>query len=231
MTPNDRGNAQCERARARSVDASYAAYDYDLRNLVRRVTDNPMLDPSDAANDSQLIQIDHDPSGFRNQIAHPGGATITLTPTDGNRIDTIKAQRGTTTYLDLAYGYVDDDTPQDGTNNDASGPVATIDNLTDDTRWTYTYDHQQRLETATKVQDPDGTDTTLFDQAYGYDGRSNRTTVTDNVASTTETWTYNAADQITLGGFDYDGRGNRTTGGGITATYNDRSQTTTFGTD
>ena len=81
----------------------------------------------------------------------------------------------------------------------------------------YTYDKGNRLTKATNLAS--GT----YD--YAYDSNGNRTSVKVN-GTTTQTLTFNSANQITTSGYTYDGAGNQTGGSGtVDATYNAAGQT------
>lgn len=86
----------------------------------------------------------------------------------------------------------------------------------------YAYDNAGRLTTATQSG---GTSPTTW--TYTYDARGNRTTATTTGGtSTSQTLTFNAANQITSTGYTYDGAGNLTSDPNGTYTYNGAQQMT-----
>ncbi len=91
-----------------------------------------------------------------------------------------------------------------------------VDNLSG-VRTTYTYDKGNRL---TKQAPTSGKTYT-----YTYDSRGNRLTASDG--TTTQTLAYNAANQVSTGGYGYDAAGNQTTDPtGGTLAYNSAGQLT-----
>jgi RHS repeat-associated protein len=88
---------------------------------------------------------------------------------------------------------------------------------------TYGYDTSNRLHTATLTG---GANPRTY--TYGYDAASNRTSsVVTGTSPSSQTLTFNAANQITTTGYTYDGAGNLTAWPGHTATYNGNEQQTT----
>jgi RHS repeat-associated protein len=145
------------------------------------------------------------------------------------RISRIFAQKGPasgpTTQMDVYYCY---NTGGSGTNcgtasgTDMSKLQWTYNNLTGQTT-KFTYDGTGRL---TRVAESGGSDTNNT-YAYTYDANGNRLTanVTGSTSST-QTLTYNAANQITSTGYSYDGAGNMTASPTGTYTYNAAEQMT-----
>jgi len=106
---------------------------------------------------------------------------------------------------------------------DRSNVAWLSDTVTGETA-TYTYDTSDRLQLVTVTG---GTNPRTY--TYGYDAGGNRTSssVTGSQPSS-QTLTYNNANQITTTGYTYDGTGNLTAWPGHTATYNgDEQQTST----
>ncbi|MCU1529070.1 MAG: hypothetical protein JWP75_2833 [Frondihabitans sp.] len=88
---------------------------------------------------------------------------------------------------------------------------------------TYTYDGSGRVLTATQSG---GTSNTTY--TYSYDLRGNRlTAVASGSTSSSQTLTYNLANQITSTGYTYDGAGNLKATPTATYTYNAAEQMTT----
>lgn len=162
----------------------------------------------------------------------------TLTTYDGTgRVIRVTADTGPSTanIIDISYCYAAGTAP---TTNPGGTPGAACttsaasdrdklvwkkDNLTGQTT-TYTYDTSGRLKNAAVAG---GTGGGSF--AYGYDTNSNRTSGTVN--GTTQTLTFNAANQITTTGYTYDGAGNLTndpSSGSSSIAYTPADQTKTL---
>ncbi|MFQ4150211.1 RHS repeat-associated core domain-containing protein [Arthrobacter sp. LAPM80] len=151
------------------------------------------------------------------------------------RVSRTIAQQGTgntsnTTVLDISYCHAAGSTPPTCPTT-ASADRANIqwakDNLTGSAT-AYTYDGANRL---TKAATTGGT-TPAITYSYTYDVRGNRLTAATTGATTTnQTFTANAANQITTTGYSYDGTGNLTKDPNGTYTYTGASQlaTTTKG--
>lgn len=137
------------------------------------------------------------------------GRTLTTYDSSG-RVSRVTADTGpaTANVVDTSYCYAAGTTPT-GTApgggcaataaNDRSKLVWKKDNLTGKTT-TYTYDTAGRLTNAAVSAGGSF--------SYGFDTRGNRTTGT--VAGSTQTLTFNAANQITTTGYTYDAAGNLT---------------------
>lgn len=96
------------------------------------------------------------------------------------------------------------------------------DNLTGGLTTTYAYDGSGRLQSATQSG---GSNANTYN--YTYDARGNRlTAVVTGATPSSQTLTYNAANQITSTGYTYDGAGNLTASPGNTYTYNGAEQMT-----
>ena len=159
-----------------------------------------------------------------------------LTTYDGSgRVTRVTADTGpaTANIVDTSYCYASGTTPANtspgGTPgagctttaaNDRNKLVWKKDNLTGTTT-TYTYDTSGRLTNAAVSGG------TSF--AYGFDTKSNRTSGTVN--GTTQTLTFNGANQITTTGYTYDGAGNLTadpSSGSAAIAYTPADQTKTL---
>lgn len=87
----------------------------------------------------------------------------------------------------------------------------------------FSYDGMGRL---TKVAESGGSDTNNT-YTYTYDARGNRlTAIVTGSTTSSQTLTYNAANQITSSGYSYDGAGNMTASPNATYTYNAAEQMT-----
>ncbi|MBS2938515.1 RHS repeat-associated core domain-containing protein [Nocardioides sp. J2M5] len=165
----------------------------------------------------------------------------TLTTYDGSgRVTRVTADTGPTSanIIDISYCYAAGTAPTTNpggtpgaacttsTANDRDKLVWKKDNLTGQTT-TYTYDTSGRLTNAAVAGGSGGSGGGSF--AYGYDAKSNRTSGTVN--GTTQTLTFNAANQITTTGYTYDGAGNLTndpSSGSSSIAYTPADQTKTL---
>ncbi|ERK67240.1 RHS repeat-associated core domain protein [Leifsonia aquatica ATCC 14665] len=108
-----------------------------------------------------------------------------------------------------------------GTTTDRSQLQWSKDNLSGQVT-AYAYDGSGRLQSATQTG---GTANNTY--AYTYDARGNRlTAVVTGATPSSQTLTYNAANQITTTGYSYDGAGNLTAAPGAAYTYNGAQQMT-----
>ncbi|WP_165971288.1 RHS repeat domain-containing protein [Microbacterium oleivorans] len=108
-----------------------------------------------------------------------------------------------------------------GTSGDRAKLHWQLDNLTGQST-TYGYDTSGRLTSATQAG---GTNPTTW--TYTYDARGNRLTSNATGGTTTsQTLTFNAANQVTTTGHTYDGTGNLTADTAGTYTYNGAQQMT-----
>lgn len=183
------------------------------------------------------------PDGQPATTSYPNGVTTSRNYSPGDDLTGITTRRGTSTLLDLTYthtpaGLIADQTTTSPTAAGSSSytydPLAQLATVTSTGQTTkptgsYTVDPAGQLTQAldtTHSYDPagqlqrtdrtDGTSTT-----YGYDPRGNRTTATTTSptgGSSTTSYAYNAADQLTTltsptrtGAYTYDGDGLRTT--------------------
>ncbi|MFF3093320.1 RHS repeat-associated core domain-containing protein [Streptomyces cyaneofuscatus] len=192
-------------------------YDHtaEPRGLATRLTDSV----------AGVFSATYDPEGSLLTEKLPGGYTMTVrNDSVGTAID-----RTYTRDSDAAVVYSDSTTAS--VHNQTTSHAGWSDQ-------TYRYDAAGRLVT---VQDT--TDTVCTRRAYGFDGRTNRTTVTTATAAagedcptgggTATTTTYDSADRLNATGYTYDAFG-RTTAlpGGVTVGYyaNDMARQETSGT-
>ncbi|MFE4469061.1 RHS repeat-associated core domain-containing protein [Leifsonia sp. NPDC056824] len=144
-----------------------------------------------------------------------------------NRVTAITADKGPasgpTAQMNVTYSF---DPSTTGTTCQSTVPAAgdrskiqsSVDHLLGQTT-IYCYDTSNRL---TKMVQSGGTGTNNS-YAYAYDVRGNRTSATVN-GGTPQTWTYNAANEITNTGYSYDGAGNLTATPTGSFTYNGAEQ-------
>lgn len=185
---------------------------------------------------TSTTQFATDANGNRTDVwlqanaSHTSWAAHTHTAYDqSGRVKEIKAEKGPasgpTTQMDVYYCY----------NTAGSGTACGTATASDKSKlqWTYNavtsqttkfaYDGMGRLLSVTESGGTDGNNI----YAYTYDARGNR--LTANVSGTdssSQTLTYNAANQITSSGYSYDGAGNMTASPGATYTYNAAEQMT-----
>ena len=193
------------------------------------------------ASGTQTTDFKTDDNGNRTDEWLQGGVNpINATPTNfaahehttfdaSGRVSRVFAEKGPasgpTTQMDVYYCY----------NTGGSGTSCGTTTSTDMSklRWTYnaltsqttkfTYDGLGRLKTVVETGGTNGNDT----YTYTYDSRGNR--LTANVSGTdtsSQTLTYNAANEITSTGYTYDGAGNLTASPTGTYTYNAAEQMT-----
>lgn len=145
------------------------------------------------------------------------------------RVTHVKAETGpapttVTAVFDTSYCYNTASaapTCATGTTTDRSQLQWSKDNLSGQVT-AYAYDGSGRLQSATQTG---GTANNTY--AYTYDARGNRlTAVVTGATPSSQTLTYNAANQITSTGYSYDGAGNLTAAPGATYTYNGAQQMT-----
>jgi len=156
------------------------------------------------------------------------GKELTAYDTSG-RVSNLKAWTGSgdtnnTAVYDTTYCYnTTSAAPTCGTTpaNDRQQIQWSRDNLTGQVT-TYSYDTQGRV---TQVAQAGGTGANTY--AYTYDARGNRlTAVVTGATPSSQTLTYNAANQITSAGYAYDGTGNLTANPTTAFTYNAAQQMT-----
>lgn len=172
--------------------------------------------------DGQTITMSYDASYNRTAIGYPNGVTVSRVFDASDRLVEIEVDQANQ-GLALAYDYWE---PTTGSRDTALRWASTwIDGLTTD----YRYDQINRLTRARTI----GSDGQVAVQhAYEYDGASNRLSrsVFADGTTTTETSSYNLADQLTDHEgetFTYDGAGNLTgSSAGAVFDYNAAGQTT-----
>jgi RHS repeat-associated protein len=211
---------------------------YPSGRIVNYTVDN-VARPTSAADSSTTYASAglYAPTGGLCYLKYNGGAFIE-TDTYNSRLEPVEMQAttsgssgnctisGTGTLLDLTYGFVD----PNGHNN---GDVMKITNNRDATRsQAFTYDALNRLVTAGTANT---SGTNCWDEAYTYDAWANLTSLapvknysTGCASEPTFTYTVNAANRVTSGGFQYDTGGNLINNG---YGYNAESELTTAATD
>ncbi|WP_374010551.1 RHS repeat domain-containing protein [Leifsonia sp. LS-T14] len=146
------------------------------------------------------------------------------------RVTHVKAETGTapttiTTVFDTSYCYNTGSaapTCATGTSTDRSQLQWAKENMTGGLTTSYAYDRSGRIQTVTQTG---GASANAWN--FTYDARGNRLTANVTGATpSTQTLTYNAANQITTTGYTYDGAGNLTAAPGATYTYNGAQQMT-----
>lgn len=146
------------------------------------------------------------------------------------RITHVKAETGTapttvTTVFDTTYCYNSGaaaPTCATGASTDRSQLQWAKDNMIGGLTTSYAYDTSGRIQTVTQSG---GASANTWN--FTYDARGNRLTSTVTGASpSSQTLTYNAANQITSTGYSYDGAGNLTATPSATYTYNGAQQMT-----
>ncbi|MFE4612048.1 DNRLRE domain-containing protein [Streptomyces niveus] len=193
------------------------AYDHiaEPRGLATKLTDSV----------AGAFSATYDPEGSLLTEKLPGGYTMTI------RNDSIGTAIDRTYTRDSDSAVVYSDSTTASVHNQTTSHAGWSDQ-------TYRYDAAGRLVT---VQDT--SDTVCTRRAYGFDARTNRTTVTQATAAagvdcptsggTTTTTTYDSADRLNTTGYTYDAFG-RTTAlpGGVTVGYyvNDMAHQQTAGT-
>lgn len=184
----------------------------------------------------KLIVFENDAQGRRtgtwlqSNASHTVWAGKQLTGYDtSGRVSSLKAWTGSgdssnTAVYDTTYCYnTTSPAPTCGTTaaNDRSKLQWSRDNLTGQVT-TYAYDTSGRV---TQVAQTGGTGANTY--AYTYDARGNRlTAVVTGATPSSQTLTYNAANQITSAGYAYDGAGNLTANPTTAFTYNSAQQMT-----
>lgn len=159
-----------------------------------------------------VVQRGYDPSGDVTSIQAANGSGAACNPNSSN------GTPNGNVFEDYSYDY--------DNSGDANTGLRTGETI-NGTSWEYTYDALDRLSEAQP-----STGTTLN---YHYDGDGNIQTRTNPVTGATESFTYNADDEITSPGYTYDTAGNllnRPDAGGTTGlAYNQRNQTTSINPD
>ena len=157
-------------------------------------------------------------TGHTHTAFDPSGRIVGLTAT-------VQPTTGTfTPILNMTYCFntaTAAPTCSTGTATDRSKLHWSKDNITGQIT-TFSYDATGRLLT---MAQSGGTTNNTY--TYSYDSDGNRlTAVTTGSSPTSQTLTYNAANQITTTGYSYDGAGNLTAAPGATFTYNGAEQMT-----
>lgn len=138
--------------------------------------------------------------------------------------ETVNSAGNPVTVSDISYCHntgTAAPTCSSGTGGDRSKLQWQLDNKTGQST-TYGYDTAGRLTSATQAG---GTSPTTW--TYTYDARGNRLTANTTGASTSsQTLTFNAANQVTTTGHTFDGAGNLTADPSGTYTYNGAEQMT-----
>jgi RHS repeat-associated protein len=192
-------------------------YSYDTRNLLTSTVNS----------DATLTTFSYDKDGRRTHMyfntvqGNATWTTHTATAYDkSGRVTRVTATRNSNPndrILDVSYCY----TPF------ASGQPCSTSNDSGLRRWqrdeisgvisVFSYDHANRLTGATNVAGH------TYD--YTYDANGNRTSVKVD-GSTTQSLSFNSANQITNTGYGYDAAGNLTAAPGAIYTYNAAAQMT-----
>ncbi|MGW0649014.1 RHS repeat-associated core domain-containing protein [Streptomyces umbrinus] len=158
--------------------------------------------------------FDYDNNDKRTTTVYPGGTTQSFTIDKNGRPSAVKTTSGTTTLVDLTYGYT-------SAGKDTTKIRTRTDNATG-RKTSYTYDSQDRLSYALEA-DSAGARTASW--LYCWDKAGNLTSQ-DGTAATcpgSAAFTYNDAGQLTsqtgsTTPWSYDKSGNETSGGRTVAT-------------
>lgn len=188
---------------------------------------------------TQYTNFGTDPNGRRTDVwlqstSNTTGSTannawaahINYSYDSSNRVTGITADRGPASspvaQMNVTYSFDPSTTgttcqPTPPPAGDRSKLQSAVDHILGQTT-VYCYDTSSRLTSMTQTGGT-GTNNTY---SYAYDVRGNRTSATVN--GTPQTWTYNAANQITNTGYSYDGAGNLTATPTASYTYNGAEQ-------
>ncbi|WP_152683414.1 RHS repeat-associated core domain-containing protein [Kocuria sp. SM24M-10] len=148
------------------------------------------------------------------------------------RVTRVKSTKGygtsAVTVADLTYCYAANTTPANGCATTAAKDPANdrakiqwVKDAVDGSATAYQYDAKGQLTKATRTG---GKSPKIY--TYDYDARGNRTTATASGPYPAQNYSFNAANQVTNGGFTYDGNGNITADPNGTYTYNAAQQMT-----
>lgn len=195
------------------IPAGTTTYGYNAANLLTKLTE-----PGGAS-----TTYGYDSDNNRTHVSYPNGVTVTSTYNRSNAVKRIRATKGSSVYSNLTYAYDKDGNGKD----DMSLRSKVTDGVRHETT-SYTYDSS--YSQLTKAQTKNDAGTAVQTYSYDYDANGHRTKSSHN--SSTMTYSYNAAGQMTkMGttGIRYDANGNQLNSGDTTVTYNDRDQATTFG--
>ncbi len=193
-------------------------YSYDSRNLLTSMT----------TGNGTLYTFSYDADGrrtatyFNTVSGNATWAARTLTTYDKSgritRITTALNSSPSTLVSDTSYCYSPFVSGQSCPTGSSSTDKALLQYATDNMTGkvsVYSYDKADRLTQATNI----GGHT----YAYGYDADGNRTSVKKD-GTTTQSLSYNSANQISSSGYSYDGAGNMTAAPGASYSYNAAEQ-------
>ncbi|MFH9713083.1 RHS repeat-associated core domain-containing protein [Streptomyces luteogriseus] len=177
------------------------------------------------APDGKKTDFDYNENDKRTMTVYPGGTTQSVTIDKNGRPEAIKTTAGTTTLIDLTYGY------KNSAGKDTTKIRTRTDNLTK-YKTTYDYDSQDRLRYALEA---DSAGARKASWLYCWDKAGNLTSQdgTKNACPGGTTYTYDDASELTgkngsTTGWSYDKLGNETAGASTTArtneTWTDHSQ-------
>lgn len=187
------------------------SYAYDSVNQATSVTD-----PSGAK-----TTFAHDGNYRRTSTSYPNGVTMSQSHDGSGRLRTIESKNAAGSVLTrFSYSYAD---PTSGKDTALRQSVTDKDG----NKTAYGYDSLGRLKSATSTSSAGSTTDT---RTYTYDGNGNRLSQTIN--SSTTSYSYNAANQLTQAGsttYNYDLIGNMTgNSAGLSLSYNSKDQTTSI---
>ncbi|MFI2720720.1 RHS repeat-associated core domain-containing protein [Streptomyces collinus] len=170
------------------------------------------------APDGKKTDFDYNNNDKRTKTVYPGGTTQSVTIDKNGRPEVIKTTAGTTTLIDLTYGY------KNSAGKDTTKIRTRTDNLTK-YKTTYDYDSQDRLRYALEA---DSAGARKASWLYCWDKASNLTSQdgTKNACPGGTTYTYDDASELTgkngsTTGWSYDKLGNETAGASTTARTNE----------
>ncbi|WP_078956201.1 RHS repeat-associated core domain-containing protein [Streptomyces sp. NRRL B-1140] len=177
------------------------------------------------APDGKKTDFDYNENDKRTRTVYPGGTTQAVGIDDNGRPESIKTTSGTTTLIDLTYGY------KNTAGKDTTKIRTRTDNLTK-YKTTYDYDSQDRLRYALEA---DSAGARKASWLYCWDKAGNLTSQdgSKNACPGGTTYTYDDASELTgkngsTTGWSYDKLGNETAGASTTArtneTWTDHSQ-------
>ncbi|MFW6187053.1 MAG: RHS repeat-associated core domain-containing protein, partial [Actinomycetota bacterium] len=233
-------------SRANTAGGGEIRYGYDLASNLTSVTDTRgttryEFDASGTPTAmkylhdglEKTLKIGTDDRGRRTDVwldyQSNGGWWAAHTHTDYDktgRITRVKSTKGhgtsAETVADLSYCYAAGTTPAGGcattTANDRA-KIQWVKNNTDGSATAYTYSKAGHL---TKAVRTGGANPKTY--TYTYDARGNRLTANASEQYDAQSYTYNAANQVTNAGFTYDGNGNLVKDTAASFTYNAAGQ-------
>ena len=225
---------------ARSDGAGTVSTSYDTLNRI----------VTEAFPGGRTVSYTYDPNSNLTTLTDPAGSTTyTYNPVD--LVDTLTVRSNTVTFSYHTRNRPDMTTYPNGVSVDSgydesgrivartvTGPGGSGSSVIQDWAWSYTLGADDtalvQTETAGGVTTTYGYDTldrltsavTPGGDAYAWSWDANNNRLTETLNSTTTSWSYNAANQITNTGYTYDPAGNRTTGGGTSSLgYDDLNRT------